>query len=708
MKKFTLIVLMLILGLLLVACGADTPAADTGGDEPAAEEAPAEEEAMEEEAMEEEEMEEEEEQPTTEEVQEGESLVAEEAETEDTATVEEGSEFGEAPMLAEMVAAGDLPSVEERLPVSDDIQVVQTVDGVGEYGGTWHNVSWEESVPNIKMILYDGPVRWNREYTGYEPGLAKSFEVSDDGMQITWNFREGVKWSDGAPFTMDDMRFWWEDLATNDDYKVVQVPWWGFNSDGSPMSVEFPDDYTMIMTWDKPQYITTFIVAQGFWEWEPLMKPRHFLEQFHPTYNSEATYEDLEFNSKFAQQEGHPCLMAWCIESVTPGERTTFVRNAYYWKVDEAGNQLPYIDRLDIAIIPDEEVRVLEASQGKYEASFRATTDPNNFPFLAEQAEAGNYQLWQGSVNGAGGWPAWLVNQNYPGTKEDATEVDAEIGMILRDKNFRQGISHAMDRQRLIDVAWGGIGEAKQGTISPQAWHFASDEGRAVFDEWAASYAEYNVDLANELLDASGLVDADGDGIRDLPSGEPFQLILDLGDWGGEQVSVNATESYAADLQAVGIDVFINSLIGTPDWQLRQDEGLYMMRNSHASELDIWTFPDWIFPLRNNRAWPMEGLWRQTGGAEGIEPTGAAKALQDIYDQGLATATVEERHQLVWDAIRVHIDEGPFMIGAAGDQAMPTVIGNNFHNVPELVILGPWAPGSPGNLNPEQFWISGQ
>jgi peptide/nickel transport system substrate-binding protein len=298
------------------------------------------------------------------------------------------------------------------------------------------------------------------------------------------------------------------------------------------------------------------------------------------------------------------------------------------------------------------------------------------------------------------------VNQDYPGLLENPTDVDLEIGTVLRDKNFRQGISYAMNRERLIDVAWGGIGTPQQGTISPQAWHFASDEGRAVFNEWAASYADYDVDKANELLDAAGLLDADGDGIRDLPSGAPFQLVLDLTDWSGVQVATNATESYSADLQAVGIDVLINTVIGTPDQQLRQDQGTYMLRNAHASELDIWTYPDWIFPLRNNRAWPMEGLWRQTGGAEGWEPTGAALALQNIYDAGLAEPDLQARHQLVWDAIRIHIDEGPFMIGAAGDQVMPAIVGNNFHNVPELVILGPWAPGSPGNLNPEQFWIS--
>ncbi len=689
MKKQTLISLLLVLMLaLLAACssgGADT---ESGGEEQEvqATEAPAEEEEMEEE----------------EEADSGEIVGQEETSQEDT-TVVETSEFGEAPMLAEMVAAGDLPPVAERLPVKDDIQVIEPVDGIGQYGGTWHNQSNVETINNIKMVLYDPPVRWRRDYSGYEPGLAKSFSYNDEGTELTWVFREGVKWSDGTPFTTADLQFWWEDIATNDDYKVVQVPWWGFNTDGSNMDVSFPDDYTMVMKWDTPRWVTTFIVAQGFWEWEPMIKPRHYLEQFHPTY-SDSTYEEFEQADKWYLTPDYPTIFAWYVESVTPGERTVLVRNPYYWKVDPEGNQLPYIDRIDIAIVPDEQVRVLEASAGKYDAAFRATTNPTDIPILLEQAEDNGYHLHQGAVNGAGAWPGWIINQNF---SDESVENWEEIGDLLRDKNFRQGISHAMDRERLIDVAWDGIGTPKQATISPQAWHFNSSEGQAVFEEWANAYAAYDPDLANELLEAANFTDQDGDGFRDLPSGAPFQLILDLGDWGGERLSIAATESFAGDLEAIGVNVLVNNLIGQPDWQLRQDEGLFMFRNTHASELDIWTYPDWLFPLRNNRAWPQEGRWRQTGGEEGWEPApdSPAARLQALYDQGLATETIEERHALVWEAVQIHLEEGPFTLGAAGDQPMPVVVGDHFHGIPDLVILGPWAPGSPGNLNPEQFWM---
>ena len=666
-KVHTLIALLLVATLVLSACGGGAPAGEeaASGAEGGAEEAA----------------------PAAEEV----------------APADPGT-YAESPMLADMVASGDLPPVDER--VSNNPMIVEPYESIGEYGGTWNFVTWDAKMNNFKMVLYDPPIRWKDDYTGYEPGLADSFEWSEDGMEVTLHFREGVKWSDGEPFTTSDLQFWWEELANNDDYKVVSVPWWGFKSDGEPMDVEFPDDYTMVMRWDKPQWVTPYIMAQGFWEWEPMMKPRHYLEPLLPSNDDSISWDDFELLDKWWENPDFPTLFAWVIKEHIPGERWLLERNPYYWKVDTAGNQLPYIDAVDVELIEDEEVRVLSISQGKYDASFRGANDPLKIPILLEQAEANGYTVNTDWVNGAGGWPCWLINQDYI-DENGNDEMGNEIRELLRSVDFRKGLSVAMDRDRLIDVAWGGIGIPQQATISPQAWHFTSEEGRAVFEAWAAADAEHDPELAMQRFDAAGFVDADGDGWRDLPSGEAFELILDLGDWGGQIMSTQATESFAGDLEEVGLKTVINNLIGQPDWSLRQKEGYYMLRNCHASEVDIWTFPDWIFPLRDNRAWPMQGKWRQTGGDEGEEPQpdSAAAKLQAIYDAGLAEPDEEKRHQLVWDAIQIHIDEGPFTLGAAGDQPMPVVIKNNFKNVPATGITGPWAPGSPGNKHPEQFWI---
>lgn len=620
---------------------------------------------------------------------------------------EQPSQYSQAPMLDDM----DLPDVEVRLP--DEPVVIVPVDSIGQYGGTWTTVAGDPGMGNIKMKLYDPPVRWNPDYTGYHMGLAESFEFNEDGTQLTYKLRPGLKWSDGEPYTTADWEFWWKDMATNPDYAVVQVPWWARNEDGSPFTIEFPDQYTIVMTWDTPRWIAPYILAQGFWEWEPLMKPAHFLKQYHPDYEGN-DYDELQLIDKWWETEGYPTIFAWVVESVTPGERTTFVRNPYYWKVDTEGNQLPYIDRLVVEIQPDEEVRVLGLSQGQYNASFRGTTDPRNIPFLQEQSSNYGYHLQPGWWNGAGAWPGWLINQDYVGEEcgFPLGSVDAEeCRDLLRDANFRKGLSHALDRQRILDVVWDGIGYITQATISPQAWHFASPEGQQVYEDWKNAYVEYDPDLAAEYFEAAGFVDTDGDGYRNLPSGEPFALVLDLNEWGGPMIRIESDEIARESWEAVGIRVIVNNVQGQPDDSLRGNYGLFMIRGTHISEVDIWTYPDWIFPIRGggegSRAFPMQGLWYSTGGEEGTqpEPGSPAARLQALYNQGIGEPDEEKRHEIVWEAIRINIDEGPFNLGATGDQPMPVVVADNFHNVPELGILGPWAPGSPGNTNPEQYWI---
>jgi peptide/nickel transport system substrate-binding protein len=610
--------------------------------------------------------------------------------------------YNEAPMLHEKVLAGELPNVDERLPAEPII--VEPVESVGEYGGTVHTATWWAQGGNFLMWMYDPPIRWKADYTGYEPGIA-TYEWSEDGKTFTLHFIKGIKWSDGVPFTMEDIKFWWEDMALNEEYKVTSVPWYMYKSDAkTPIDMEFPDDYTWVWKSDQAMWVSPYILAQGYWEWlSAIPKPKHFLTQFHPKYTAGADYTMLEANDKMWEIPGYPCLVAWCLKDYVVGEKQVYERNPYYFKVDTAGNQLPYIDTIQVDLVTDAEVRTLNLSQGKYEISFRVTDDPRNIPFLAEQAEANNYTLWPGWMNGAGAWPGWIINQDYNGTEPEA----AEIRELLRNKYFRKGLSVSLDRQRFVDVVWEGIGTPQQATISPQSWHFAESTGQgpAILAEWQQADAEYDVAKAADYFEQAKFTDQDGDGWRDLPSGKPFTLILTLTDWGGSVVATDAATLAEEYFDAVGINTLVDDRIGEPE--VFVTESTFMLRSTHASEVDIWTYPDWVFPLRNNRAWPMQGKYRETGGKEGWEPEVGSPAarLQNLYDKGMQTSSEQERHEIVWEAIRIHIEEGPFTLGVAGDQAMPVVLKNGVHNVPTYGVLGPWAPGSPGNVNPEQFWM---
>ena len=634
--------------------------------------------------------------------------------------------YKEAPMLADLVAAGTLPPVEERLP--DEPLVTTPVESIGKYGGTLLTASWWPEVGNAQLYFaVEAPIKWKADLTGYEPGLVESYEWSADGKTFTMHMRKGLKWSDGEPYTSADWKFWWEDLDNAPEQKLYSIPAYLRNLDGTPITMEFPDEYTVVWkSTDRPLWIDPFYMAQGFWEFaKSMMKPAHYLEQFHPKYTPTATWEDMEKADKWWQTPGYPCIFAWCLSDLSSDSNLyTFSRNPYYWRVDTEGNQLPYIDKIQVEIVSDDQARILNCTQGKYEAAFRICGGPNEIPLLEEQAAAGGFHLLKGYMNGAGAWPGYMVNQYYveggKNYEDDTPEHAAEIRAILRDDRFRQALSIGFDRQRVIDVAWGGIGEAKNYTLSPQSWHFAGTEGQKVYQEWAQAYVNVDLAAANAMLDEIGMTKG-ADGFRTLPSGKPFTMVIDVTDWGGSlKVQVDAANEVANQWGAnLGILVKVNNIQGQPDVDTRVNEGYYMLRGAHISEIDIWTYPDWIFPIVNRYMFPLEGRYYAKGKEActppadkpydcGVkpEPGSPAEMLQALYDEGRAEGDINKRHEIVWKAIRdVLIAHGPFVIGVSGDQPMPIYIKDNLHNVLDFGVVGPWAPATPGNQIVAQWYF---
>jgi len=639
----------------------------------------------------------------------------------------EVSQYSEAPALADMAKAGTLPPVEDRLP--DEPVVTTPLEAVGKYGGTIHTASWWPEVGNVQLYFaVEAPIKWKSDLTGYEPALVESYEWSSDGKTFTLHMRKGLKWSDGEPYTSADWQYWWEDFAKNPDQKIWTIPAYLRNDDGTPVNMEFPDEYTVVWkSTDRPLWIDPYFMAQGFWEFaKNFMKPAHYLKQYHPKYATGKTWEDYTNIDKWWQTPGYPCIFAWCLtELSSDGQLYTFTRNPYYWRVDTEGNQLPYIDAIQIEIVADEQTRILNCSQGKYDTAFRICGGPNEIPFLDENASRGGYHFLDNYLNGAGAWPGYMVNQYYvEGGKnydDDTPEKAAEIREILRDKRFRQALSLGFDRTRVIDVAWGGIGEAKGMTLSPQSWHFASPAGQEVYKKWAEAYAGFDAAAANALLDDIGMKKG-ADGFRTLPSGKALELVIDVTDWGGSlKVQVDAGNEMVNQWGTnLGLKVRVNNIQGQPDVDTRTNEGYYMLRGAHISEIDILTYPDWLFPIVNRYMFPLEGRWYAKGGEKctdqpaegnkypcGVKPEDGspAKVLQDLYAKARNTGTIEDRHQVVWEAIDVVIEEGPFVISVAGDQPMPIIVKDYMRNILNFGVVGPWAPSTPGNQIAAQWWM---
>jgi peptide/nickel transport system substrate-binding protein len=640
----------------------------------------------------------------------------------------EVSAFAEAPDLAAQVAAGTLPPVEERLP--DNPVVTSLVESVGKYGGTLHTASWWPEVGNVQLYFaVEAPIKWKADLTGYEAALVESYEWSDDGKSFTMHMRPGLKWSDGEPYTSADWQYWWEDFAKNTDQKIWTIPAYLRNTDGSPIDMTFPDEYTIVWTsTDRALWIDPYFMAQGFWEFaKNFMKPAHYLKEYHPNYTTSGkTWEDYTNQDKWWQTPGYPCLFAWCLtELSSDGQNYTFTRNPYYWRVDTEGNQLPYIDAINVEIVADEQTRILNCSQGKYDTAFRICGSPNEIPFLAENAAAGGYHFLENYMNGAGAWPGYMVNQDYveggKNYENDTPEKATEIRELLRNDKFRQALSIGFDRQRVVDVAWGGIADIKNYTLSPQSWHFAGTQGQEVYNKWAQNYITFDAAAANALLDELGMTKG-ADGFRSLPSGEPLVLTLDISDWGGSlKVQVDAADEMKKQWgENLGLNIEIKNLQGQPDLDIRTNEGYYMLRGAHISEIDILTYPDWLFPVVNRYYFPLEGRWFAKGGdactdqpAEGNaypcglkpEDGSPAQVLQALYNKARETNSEEGRHEVVWEAIDVHIEHGPFVIGVAGDQPMPILVKDYMRNILDFGVVGPWAPATPGNQIAAQWWM---
>ncbi len=710
MKRWTLISLFLLVTMIVSACGAQPTAVPTAAPPKAAEptKAPVAE-------------------PTKAPVAEptkAPAAVPTKAPEPTKAPAAATAKYKEAPDLATQVAAGKLPPVDQRLPLSP--LVTKPLEKIGKYGGTLSTATWWPEAGNVQLYFaVEAPIKWKADLTGYEPALVESYEWSADSKTFTMHMRKGLKWSDGTPYTSADWKFMWEDIFKNPDQKLFTIPAYWRNSDGKPITMEFPDDFTVVWKADKSLAVSPYFMAQGFWEFaKGMMKPAAYLKKFHPKYTPTAKWEDMEKADKWWQTPGYPCLFAWCTSAVSAdGNRYTYSRNPYYWRVDTEGNQLPYIDKIDVEIVADEQVRLLNVTQGKYDTSFRVGGSPNDLPLILENAKAGNYKLLDGWMNGAGAWPGYMVNQYYvEGGKNyanDTADKAKEIRAVLRDKRFRQALSIGIDRKRMIDVAWNGIADLKNMTLSPQSPHFAGAEGQKVYKAWAESYTKFDAAAANKLLDEVGLKKG-ADGFRTLPSGEPFVLTMDISDWGGSlKVQTDAAAEAKAQWEKnLALKIEVKNLQGQPDLDIRTNNGYYMLRGAHISELDIFTYPDWLFPIVNRYYMPLEGKWYAKGKDTcvadpkipydcGVKPEAGSPAakLQALYEKGIATASIEGRDKVVWEAVQVNIDEGPFIIGIAGDQQMPIVVKNYMRNIPNFGVVGPWAPATPGNTIAAQWWM---
>lgn len=604
-------------------------------------------------------------------------------------------QYKEAPMLAQLVAQGLLPPVEERLPLEP--LIVEVVEEIGQYGGTWRRAALSVTDDQIVgRLSYEGLVRWNADGSDVVPNVAKAWEVSDDGRVFTFYLREGMKWSDGHPFTADDIAFWWNDVILNEELTPVPPNW--LTIDGELPTFTQVDQYTIRWEFPKPYglFLRNLATYTNFEE-SMTQYPKHYLSQFHPNYTPKEQLDAMvaqaqldEWFQLFRQRMDPrlnpevPVIYAWRVTRPSPAQPVVAERNPYYWKVDPEGNQLPYIDRVTHFIVENIEVLNLRAATGEIDMQLRHILI-DNLPVFVENQERHDYRIlmWQGADTAN-----FLI---YPNLFVE----DEGLRALNRDVRLRRALSLAIDRDEINNLAYLGLGRPRQHGVIPQSQIY--EEGVDQVD------VERNLAEANRLLDEIGLTQRDSEGYRLRPDGTRLEITIDLTPVFGPWTKV--AELIIDYWREIGIRARLNVMerslfqerAASGSWQW----AVWMSDRGLTPEVE----PLFLLPGRGQTAYSPWMDWFTTNGARGEAPPEGSpeRRAYEIYAQVKATTDRDELVALMRELIRLNV-ENHWYIGTVGDMPHIVIVKNNFRNVPEMAVSD-WLQKTPGNTWPEQYFI---
>ncbi|UJW84783.1 ABC transporter substrate-binding protein [Devosia sp. SL43] len=606
--------------------------------------------------------------------------------------------FQEAPMLTEMVEAGSLPAVDERLPTKPTVVNALTV---GEYGGTWRrafNGPGDRWGPT--KLMEERVLKWAADENGgavLVPGYIESYSVNEDSSAFTFTLLEGLKWSDGVPVTTEDVRFWYEDIFLNAD--IVPNIDATFAPGGKPMEIEIADERTFTVKFGQPYVYFLQILAKDS-TGEPSLDrpsflfPKHYLSQFNNKYASEeelaaaaaqfnvAGWIDL-WGSKGAAtawwlNPDLPVLTAWKVETPPPADTVVMVRNPYYYAVDQEGNQLPYIDRIEHRLFQDPETLNLMIAQGELDMQDRHLSLAN-YTFYKENEERGGYQIvtWKDSN-------IWSLVPNM-------TTKDEVLKVLFENEAVRQALSVAIDRDLIIELTQSGLSKPIQA---------APVSGSQYYDEALSTHwTEYDPDLANELLDGAGLTERDDQGFRLRSDGQRLSIVVEANDPSQAKTLELLTENYAE----VGIEM-LPRVIDRTQWDNNRANNDFQMQ---WMPYDRMTY----VPADPRRLMGSDSFgneyykWYSTGGTSGIEPS-ADNALRDIFDlwdQASQAASVDVADGHVQEMAEIFANQG-WVIGVYGEGPVVNVVSNQMQNVQPDLVQDDIFRGV-GMARTQQFWL---
>jgi peptide/nickel transport system substrate-binding protein len=625
------------------------------------------------------------------------------------------AQFQEAPSLAEQVSAGTLPAVAERLPATP--QVVTPLVEPGQYGGTLRqgivgtSVTWGGG---LYTFQWENLVQWKPDYSGVEPSIAERIEVSDDAREYTFHLRDGMKWSDGQPFGADDILFYINDVLKNAELNPGGGTDWLPATQVDGFTAEKVGDNAVKLTFPNPY--GTFLLQIATWAGRQFAQyPKHYLSQFHASYNPDVDklvkeagldgwvqlfYQKGPDNwgnpDRFMDVPEYPSLGPWVVvEPIGAGTTARFVRNPYYWKVDDKGHQLPYIDEVLITAYQDPETRTLAVLNGDLDF----IKDPGNENRAVYFDALDQGKPLQIKLLAPGGGNTISVHFNQ-------TAKDAGLAEIFKNKDFRIGMSHAINREEIIEVVFQGQGVPAQ---------VAPFESSPLYNERLANqYIEYDTALANEYLDKV-LPNKDAEGFRLRPDGSRLSIIwtcLDGNYTGGDAKAwLQAAELMVGYFAEVGVEVNLD-VVSDQVLTERRDTNDIDMFTFHGGEggagMEAILDPRWHIP---GEFWGKFGLgWYLDLADTPDNPNPNAVPLPEelaadraAYLNATAQPTLEGQIEAMKGVLETSADRF-WVIGISRPGHGYQPMSSRLHNFPEDAYTG-WLPGTHKITRPEQWFI---
>ncbi|SFT02482.1 peptide/nickel transport system substrate-binding protein [Sulfitobacter marinus] len=593
----------------------------------------------------------------------------------------------ESSFWAQEVDSGNMPPIEARLPREPlIIDLAAKGRSFGTQGGTLRTlVSRSKDVRQMVVYGYARLVGYQSDYS-LAPDILKSVDVAE-GRKYTLHLRDGHRWSDGAPFTSDDFKYWWENVVNNAEITPSGPPDFMFVEEKLGR-VTFPDPLTVVFEWDDPNPDFLPLLAQASPPF--IYRPAHYLKQFHIDFadpdtlfqevtsarvKSWAALHNKRDNMYKFDNPQQPTLQPWINTSNSDGSRQLFVKNPYYHRIDSRGIQLPYIDVVNMDIVGGGLIAA-KANAGEVDLQARGLDFPDISILKKGEVDGGKYKvlLW---ANGAASQIAIYPNLNF---------ADPVWREVMRDVRFRRALSLGIDRRMINRALYFGLAQEGGMTALPQSPLY----NEADLHAWAA----FDIDAANALLDDMGLTERMPSGLRKLPDGRPMEFVVETA--GERSEEENALAIITDTWRDLGIRLIMRPL----DRDILRNR-IYAGTTMAA----VWfgwdngipgpaTSPKYLAPTTQEFfAWPKWGQYYQTmgqfGEAPGLQP---AQELMDLANAWTRAEETRERTEIWKHMLAIHAEQ-QFGIGILSKAPQPVVVSNRLMNVPQE---GVWAydPGA--------------